>query len=290
MPPMTASVGVVGLGNIGRALVRRLLQTGDAPFVFDVRPQSVDAVVADGAQATSSARQLAERSDIVIVCVQNDEQCVTAVSGPDGILDGARAGATIAVVSTVTPATIKALAPLAVERGVKLVDTPVAGRGPFSVAEGTMSVLVGDDGEIVERLRPTLLRFASKIVSAGELGSGAALKLAHNIIVYAGLASMIEAVELARAAGVRDGLVEEVTEASGALSDLIAFTVPFYKHFRDDPHVPDEDQILSVVAALVDKDLTDAIKLGEAHGLTLPVAQLLSHSGTRIFGQPGELP
>jgi 3-hydroxyisobutyrate dehydrogenase-like beta-hydroxyacid dehydrogenase len=290
MAGLTDSVGVVGLGNIGRALTRRLLETGDAPFVFDLRPQSIDAVVADGAQATSSARQLAERSDIVIVCVQNDEQCVTAVSGPDGILDGARPGAIIAVLSTVTPATIRALAPLAIERGVSLVDTPVAGRGPFSVAEGTMSVLVGDDREIVERLRPTLFRFASKVVAAGELGTGAALKLAHNIVVYAGLASIIEAVELARAAGVRDGLVEEATQASGALSDLIAFTVPFYKHFRDDPHAPDEDQILGVVAALVDKDLGDAIKLGEAHGLTLPVAQLLSHSGSRIFGQPGELP
>ena len=277
------SVGVVGLGLIGRALTRRLLQTGDPPFVFDVRPEAIAAAVADGAQATSSSRELAERSDLVIVCVQTDEQCIRAVSGPDGVLDGAPPGACVAVLSTVTPATIEALAPLASERGVDLVDTPVAGRGMFSVAEGTMSVLVGGEGEIVERLRPTLNRFASKVVSAGQLGSGAALKLAHNIVVYAGFAAMIEAVELASAAGVRDGLVEEVAEASGALSDLSAFSLPFYKHFRDDPHAPDEDEILRVTSALVDKDLTDAVKLAQAHGLTLPVAQLLSHSGTRIF-------
>jgi 3-hydroxyisobutyrate dehydrogenase-like beta-hydroxyacid dehydrogenase len=277
------SVGVVGLGLIGRALTRRLLQTGDAPFVFDVRSEAIDGAVADGAHATSSSRELAERSDVVLVCVQTDEQCVTAVSGPHGVLDSARPGACIAVLSTVTPATIAALAPLAAERSVDLVDTPVAGLGMFSVEQGTMSVLVGDDGEIVERLRPTLLRFASKVVSAGRLGSGAALKLAHNIVVYAGFAAMIEAVELARAAGVRDGLVEEVAQASGALSDLSAFTLPFYKHFRDDPHAPDEDEVLRVTAALVDKDLADAVKLAEAHGLTLPVAQLLSHSGTRIF-------
>jgi 3-hydroxyisobutyrate dehydrogenase-like beta-hydroxyacid dehydrogenase len=277
------SVGVVGLGLIGRALTRRLVQTGDAPFVFDVVSKAIDGAVADGARATSSSRELAELSDVVLVCVQTDDQCVTAVSGPDGVLDGARPGACIAVLSTVTPATIEALAPLAVERGVDIVDTPVAGRGMFSVEEGTMSVLVGDDGEIVERLRPTLLRFASKVVSAGRLGSGDALKLAHNIVVYAGFAAMIEAVELARAAGVRDGLVEDVAQASGALSDLSTFTLPFYKHFRDDPHAPDEDEVLHVAAALVDKDLADAVKLGETHGLVLPVAQLLSHSGTRIF-------
>ena len=89
-----------------------------------------------------------------------------------------------------------------------------------------MSVMVGDDGELVTRLEPTLRRFASKVVATGRLGSGAALKLAHNIVVYAGFAAMIEAVELARATGVRDGLVEEVAQSSGALSELSAFTCP----------------------------------------------------------------
>ncbi len=80
---------------------------------------------------------------------------------------------------------------------VDLVDTPVAGHGMFGIEEGTMTVLVGDDGELVTRLEPTLRRFASRVVPAGRIGSGAALKLAHNIVVYAGFAAMIEAVELA---------------------------------------------------------------------------------------------
>ena len=147
------------------------------------------------------------------------------------------------MLSTVSPSTIESLAATAAVRGVHVVDTPVAGRGMFSVEEGTMSVMVGDDGELVTRLEPTLRRFASKVVAAGRLGSGAALKLSHNIVVYAGLAAMMEAVELARAAGVRDGLVEEVAQASGALSELSAFTLPFYKHFRDDPHGAAEDEI-----------------------------------------------
>ena len=72
---------------------------------------------------------------------------------------------------------------------------------------------------------------------------------------------MIEAVELAAAAGVREGLVEDVAQGSGALSDLTAFTLPFYRHFRDDPHAPEEDEVLRVTAALVDKDLSDAVEL-----------------------------
>jgi len=278
------SVGVVGLGLIGRALAHRLTATGDAPLVFDVKPEAIKAAVAAGAIATGSSAELAERCDVVLVCVQTDDQCIAAVCGQGGALEGARPGTCIAVLSTVSPSTIESLAATAAERGVRLVDTPVAGRGMFSVEEGTMSVMVGgDDSELVTLLEPTLRRFASKVVAAGRLGSGAALKLAHNVVVYAGLAAMMEAVELARAAGVHDGLVEEVAQASGALSELSAFTLPFYKHFRDDPHGADEDEILRVAAALLEKDLTGAVALAAAHDVDVPVARLLSHFGDAIF-------
>jgi 3-hydroxyisobutyrate dehydrogenase-like beta-hydroxyacid dehydrogenase len=274
---------VIGLGLIGSALVHRLIATGDAPFVFDVKSEAVERASAAGAIATGSSAELAARCDIVLVCVQTDDQCVAAVGGEHGALDGARPGTCIAVLSTVLPSTIESLAARAADEGVHVVDTPVAGRGMFSVEEGTMSVMVGDDGELVTRLEPTLRRFASKVVAAGRLGSGAALKLAHNVVVYAGFAAMIEAVELARAAGVREGLIEEVAQASGALSDLSAVTLPFYRHFRDDPHAPGEDEVLAVASALLEKDLADAITLGAAHGVDVPVARLLSHSGDAIF-------
>ena len=277
------SVGVIGLGLIGAALARRLVETGDAPVVFDLRPELVDSAVRAGAIAGRSSRELAERCDVVLVCVQTDDQCVAAVTGDGGVLDGARPGTCIAILSTILPSTIVSLAERAADRGIHLVDTPVAGRGMFSVAEGTMSVLVGDNGELVARLEPTLLRFASRVVRAGPLGSGAALKLAHNVIVYAGFAAMIEAVELARAAGVRDGLVEDVAQTSGALSVLSAFTLPFYKHFRDEPHTGDEDEKLRVAAMLLDKDLADAVALAEKHGVAAPIARLLCHSGAAIF-------
>jgi 2-hydroxy-3-oxopropionate reductase len=278
-----ASVGIVGLGLIGGALARRLVKSGDAPVVFDLLPAAVDSVARDGAIPAHSSRELAQRCDLVFVCVQTDDQCVAAISGNDGVLEGARPGTCVAVLSTVLPSTIITLAALAAECGVNLVDTPIAGRGMFSIEDSSMSVLVGDDGELLARLEPTLLRFAAQIVPAGRLGSGAALKLAHNIVVYAGFAAMIEAVELARAAGVRDGLVEQATKASGALSELSAFHIPFYKHFRDDPHAADEDEKLSVAAALLEKDLTDAVELAESLGVALPVARLLSHSGASIF-------
>lgn len=278
-----SGIGVVGLGLIGGALVQRLIAGGETPLVFDLNSAAIDKAVAAGAIASDSSRKLAEQCDNVLICVQTDAQCVSAISGEDGVLEGARPGTCIAVLSTVLPSTIKSLAGLAAQRDVHLVDAPLAGRGIFSVDEGTMSVMVGDSSDLVARLEPVLQRFCSKIIPAGPLGSGAALKLAHNIVVYAGFAAMIEAIELARAAGVSDGLVEEVAQTSGALSELSAFTLPFYKHLRDDPHTADEDEMLHVAAALLDKDLSDAVELAGELGVALPVARLLSHSGDKIF-------
>jgi 3-hydroxyisobutyrate dehydrogenase-like beta-hydroxyacid dehydrogenase len=278
-----ASLGIIGLGLIGATLARRLIKGGDTPLVFDLKREAVRAAADDGAVATASPAELGAGCDLILVCVQTDAQCEAAIAGEGGVLEGARPGACIAVLSTVAPATIVSLAALAAEHGVQLVDTPVAGRGMFSVEEGTMSVLVGDDGELADRLEPTLLRFGSNIVRAGPLGSGATLKLAHNVVVYAGFAAMIEAVELVRAAGVRDGVLEQVATASGALSELSAFHIPYYKHFRDDPHEKREDEMLHVAAALLEKDLGDAVALAADLGVDLPVAKLLSHAGSKIF-------
>lgn len=278
-----ASLGIIGLGLIGATLARRLVNSGDTPVVFDLKSEKVETAVGDGAIAAASSRELAGQCDLILICVQTDDQCVAVVSGDKGVLQGAQPDTCIAVLSTVTPATIKSLAALAAERGVHLVDTPVAGRGMFSVEDGTMSVLVGDDGAIADRIEPTLLRFGSNIVRAGPLGSGAALKLAHNVVVYAGFAAMVEAVELVRAAGVRDGLLEQVAKASGALSELSAFHIPYYKHFRDDPHKKSEDEMLRVAAALLEKDLGDAVALGQTLDVDLPVARLLSHAGSKVF-------
>ena len=278
-----ASLGIIGLGLIGATLTRRLIKGGDKPVVFDLKSGLVQSAEADGAIAASSSRDLAGRCELILICVQTDQQCVAAISGENGVLEGARPGACIAVLSTVTPSTIVSLAAAAAEHAVHLVDTPVAGRGMFSVEDGTMSVLVGDQGELATRLEPTLLRFASHIVRTGPLGSAAALKLAHNVVVYAGLAAMIEAVELARAAGVSDGLLEEVAKNSGALSELSAFHIGYYKHFRDEPHAASEDDMLRVAAALLEKDLGDAVALSQTLGVDLPVARLLCHAGSKVF-------
>ena len=197
---MSDTVGLVGLGFIGASIGERLALTGEPPVVFDLVGERVEHAVAQGAVSASSASDLAARCDVMLVCVQTDEQCLDLITGDGGLLGTARPGSVVAVLSTVSPRTIDDLAGATAECGVGLLEVPMAGQGAKSVADASMFVLAGGDDAVRERVRPTLERFA-RVIDTGPLGSGSALKLAHNVMVYVSRIGALEAVELARAAG-----------------------------------------------------------------------------------------
>ncbi|MBL7501125.1 NAD(P)-dependent oxidoreductase [Frankia sp. CNm7] len=277
---MAETVGIIGLGLIGGALAERLATTGNAPVVHDLRAEAVDAAVAAGAVRAGSARELGERCDLVLIAVRDDSQCVEVVSD---VVDGAHPGTVIAVLSTVTPETVTRLAAQASARGMHLVDAPLAGQGRASVLDATMSVLVGGPEDVVARLLPTFERFAASVVPTGPIGSGAALKLAHNVMVYLGYAAVVEAVELAAAAGVRDGLVEQVTRHSGTLSAQSEIFLRIYERRRHGIGTEEEDEVMRVSATLLDKDLRHAVAVAREHGQSLPVSELLQGTGENVY-------
>jgi 3-hydroxyisobutyrate dehydrogenase-like beta-hydroxyacid dehydrogenase len=274
-----ARVGVLGLGQIGGALVERLAKTGPAPWVHDVEPAALARAVAAGARSRASASALAATTDVVLVAVRDDAQCIAGVRQ---LLDGAEPGTVVAVLSTVMPVTIHQLAAHAAEHGVHLVDAPVTGKGRETMEAGEMHVLAGGPDDVLERLRPVVQRFGH-LLPVGPVGSAAVLKLAHNVMVYGGYAAAIEAVELARAAGVWDGLVEEVTRVSGTLSPQQELFLAIYERRRRGEVDDVEDEIMQISAAILDKDLDDALAVAENHGVRLPVAERLAGMGDDVY-------
>ena len=279
---MSDTVGLVGLGFIGASIGERLAITGEPPVVYDLVPERVADAVAKGAVAASSARDLAARCDVVLVCVQTDEQCLDVVAGADGLLSAARQGSVVGVLSTVSPRTIDKLALAAADRGVDLLEVPMAGQGARSVADASMFVLAGGDDTVRERVRPTLERFA-RVIDTGPLGSGSALKLAHNVMVYVSRIGALEAVELARAAGVRDGLVAELTAQTGTLSEQSEVWLGIYEDRRRGHTSPEMDNNMTVAADLFAKDLRHAVALGTEHGLVLAASAVASHFGDQMY-------
>lgn len=279
---MTDRVGLVGLGFIGASIGERLLVTGDPPVVLDLVPERVDALVAKGAVPAAAVQDLAERCDLVLVCVQTDAQALDLVTGPDGLLDHLEPGSVIAVLSTISPHTVDALAASAEVAGVDLLEVPMAGQGARSVADASMFVLAGGDDEVRERARPTLERFA-RVIATGPLGSGAALKLAHNVMVYVSRVGALEAVELARAAGVRDGLVAELTARTGTLSEQSSVWLGIYEARLAGGTDPASDADMATASDLFGKDLRHAVDLGAELGVDLPVSAAASGLGDQVY-------
>lgn len=279
---MTDTVGLVGLGFIGASIGERLAVTGDPPVVFDLVPERVEALVAKGATPAASVAELAERCDVLLVCVQTDEQCLDVVAGPQGLLSVAREGSLIAVLSTISPHTVHALAGAAAAGSVDLLEVPLAGQGARSVADASMFVLAGGDDAVRERARPTLERFA-RVIDTGPLGSGAALKLAHNVMVYVSRMGALEAVELARAAGVRDGLVAELTARTGTLSEQSEVWLDIYEARRRGETSSVMDSNMTTAADLFAKDLRHAVALGAELGIVLATSAVTSHYGDQVY-------
>jgi 3-hydroxyisobutyrate dehydrogenase-like beta-hydroxyacid dehydrogenase len=279
---MTVTVGLVGLGFIGASIGERLVATGEPPVVYDVVEERMGTLTAQGASAASSVRDLAERCDVVLVCVQTDEQCFEVITANDGVLAAARKGAVVCVLSTISPRTIETLAARAEAAGVALLEAPMAGQGAKSVADASMFVLTGGDAATRERARPTLERF-SRVLDVGPLGSGTALKLAHNVMVYVSRIGTLEAVELARAAGVPDGLVAELTGQTGTLSEQSAVWLGIYEARRRGETTPTMDATMTVASDLLAKDLRHAVALGAETGIVLPASAVTATAGDQIY-------
>jgi 3-hydroxyisobutyrate dehydrogenase-like beta-hydroxyacid dehydrogenase len=274
-----ATVGLIGLGILGRPVAEELVAAGVDLMVFDVRPESV-AGLGEGATVASSAGEVGARCDVVLVLVQTADQCRSVVGE---VVGRARPGTTVAVMATIEPEVVHELAGVAGACHVDLIDAPLSGRGVETVRSHTMLVLGGGEAAVVERLRPVVEPALGRLVHAGPLGAGAAVKLAHNVMVYLGYLSTLEAVELARAAGVADGLVREVALASGALSTQSEVWLEIHERRRLDPGDDAEQATFATYAALLDKDLRAAVTLAEASGLDLPGARLMAGRGAATY-------
>lgn len=280
---MKERVGIVGCGILGGRVAQRLCERGFEVAVYDPRAEAVAGPAASGARVCASNRELASACDLVCIWVQTDEQCKRALLGEDGVAQGLHARSAIAIHSTVHPKTIEELGAAFAKRGVGLIDAPVAGRGVRSLEASDFWMLVGGDAAVVDRFRPVAATFCSEVLSCGGLGSAAVLKLAHNVATYIGYLAIVEAQSLARAAGVREGALESVTEASGVLSPAMKLMLEV-RDARVLGHPEAQgDELMRTYADILQKDLRVAIEVANAKRIALPGAALASQLADVVY-------
>jgi 3-hydroxyisobutyrate dehydrogenase-like beta-hydroxyacid dehydrogenase len=280
------TVGVIGLGDIGRGVADALVRAGLPLVVCDLRAEAT-APFQESSHVAPSPAVLGERCDVVVVAVVNDRQVLAVVAEDDGALAGMAPGGVVVILSTVSPGTVEAVATLAARRDVDVVDCGVSG-GPQASAEGTLVAMVGGDTAAIERVHPVLDAFTSRVVRMGPLGAGLKAKLARNLVQYGSWLAAYEAQVLAEAAGIELAKLAEVIRESdkliGGASRLM---------FRDtvaplpaDTH-PDFVSAMAAGAALAHKDLRAAIELGTALDVDLPLARMTEDRCDAVFGLAG---
>jgi len=219
---------------MGEALATNVQAAGFDLMVYDVRSEPVQLLAAKGAKAGRSCAEVARHSEIIELAVTDDECTDAAALGPDGVLEGAKAGSVIVIHSTVHPDTVRHIATEAQKRGVEVLDAQMVG-GRQTVESHAQTFMVGGDAKTLERVRPVLEASGSNIFHMGEVGMGAAAKASQQVITVLSILAASEGHALAEKAGVNLDAFEALLRAS---SDQLRFATnwqQFKAQQRPDP-------------------------------------------------------
>lgn len=258
-------IGFIGLGIMGKPMSKNLLKAGHEVIVCDVVRAVVDELVAAGAKAAATPRDIASQVGLVITMLPNSPEVKQVVLGKDGIIEGARPGLIVADMSSIAPRVSRELAATLAEKGVEMLDAPVSGGQPKAI-DGTLSVMVGGKKEVFDRCLPVFKAMAASVVRVGDIGAGNVAKLANQIVVALNIAAVSEALVLAAKAGVEPELVFQAIRGGLAGSTVMEAKAPlmldrkFNPGFRINLHI---------------KDLDNALDAGHQFGSPLPLTALV---------------
>lgn len=198
---MKEKIGFVGTGIMGKPMVKNLLKAGYPVLCYDIVPDPLEELAAAGAGVAASSKEAAEQSEVVITMLPNSPHVEQAVLGPRGVLEGARSGLLLLEMSTISPIVSQKVAAEVAKKGVKMLDAPVSG-GEKGAIEGTLSIMVGGERAVFDRVLPIFQAMGKTITYIGPIGSGGFVKLANQIIVAINLTAIAEALVLGTKAGI----------------------------------------------------------------------------------------
>ncbi|SPJ24556.1 2-hydroxy-3-oxopropionate reductase [Palleronia abyssalis] len=199
------TIGFIGVGYMGHGMAKNLIASGYPLVVKGNRNRDpVEDLLTRGAQEAATPREVAERSDIVHLCLSNSAQVEAVIRGEDGILASGKDGLVVIDTTTADPTSSDTLAAELEAAQMTLVDAPL-GRTPKEAEAGTLDTMVGATPEMFERLRPVIACWAGNISHTGGTGSGHRMKLIMNFISMGYAALYSEAL----ATGVKSGLTPQ---------------------------------------------------------------------------------
>jgi len=263
----TRSVAFLGLGAIGRPMAARLAHAADTTLaVWNRTAERAQSFGREhGARVAASPADAARGAEVVITCLPVSADVESLLDGDGGLLATMSKGTTLVDCTSGDPATSRRIAARLADRGIGFLDAPVSG-GTSGAEQGTLTVMVGGDASLLDRVRPVLEAFGKKIVHCGPVGAGDALKSVNNALLAVNVWSTGEGLAALAKAGVRPDVALDVINASSGRSNASMSLFPERVLTRAFPR--------TFRVALLDKDVGIAAGVAREQKVASPLLQL----------------
>lgn len=274
-------VAFLGLGAIGRPMASRLAAADGLELTVwnRTRPVAEAFAGASRARVAGTPAEAVRGAAVVVTCLPTSADVAGLLEGEEGLLAGLDSGAVLVDCTSGDPPTSRAIAARLAERGADFLDAPVSG-GVSGAEKGELTVMVGGDPAVLERVRPVIAAFGKKIVHCGAVGAGDALKAVNNALLAISLWATGEGLAALRRAGVAPAVALDVINASSGRSNASMNLFPERVLTRAFPR--------TFRLALLDKDVGIAAAVAREQRVPAPMLQLGAELMRIAHGALGE--
>lgn len=268
-------VAFIGMGTMGAAMALNLLKAGFAVTVHNRNRKREEPVAAHGAQRAASPAQAAQEADLIITCVSDTPDVEGVLLGPEGVINGAAAGAVVVDTSTISPGATRRIAAALAEKDIHMLDAPMSG-GSEGAEKGTLVFMVGGEAADLERALPALEAMGGKITHVGPIGAGQVTKAINQAILAGYYLSTAEGMALGLKAGL--DMDKVVAAISGGACDS------WVLNYRSGNMIKNQYP-LGFRVSLHRKDLRIALEAAEDLGAALPIAGMVAQIENGLVDQ-----
>ena len=268
------TIGFVGLGNMGRAMVDHLMAGGHALRVYARRAEAMQPFVARGATACGSPAEAARGAAVVFTNVTATADVEQVLFGPGGVVEGAAPGTIVIDHGTISAAATRGFAARLAEQGIDMLDCPVSG-GVKGAQAATLSMMVGGKPEVLERVRPLLQLLGKTITHCGGHGAGQVVKACNQIVQVVNIQGIAEAMLFARANGVEPQTMLAAISAGFAGSKMLDLM---------GPKMAGRDFAAGIEARLHHKDYGLIVDMAREAHLAMPAVALVAQQLNALMG------
>ena len=259
---MKPSVGLIGLGLMGRPMAANLLKAGHDLTVWNRTVSRGDELVAQGVKRAATPREVAATCEVTLTIVSDPPALESVLWGEAGVFSGLRKGCALIESSTVNPGLEKRAAAAAAALGAEFLEAPVTG-GTWGAEKGELVFMVGGEESTLKRLEPVLGVMGKRWFHLGPVGAGQTVKLAMNLLLELEVEALAEALALVMRAGVPGEKLVEVMQSSMGRSGVLDIKAPNMLKGEYKPSFP---------LRLMHKDVSLALDLANELGVPLPAA------------------